>query len=269
MLSVHDSCTFICVVWLLYSKNTGSPLQFRNSTGIEIAECTFTENFNEASVDPDTEDTTLTDTYGDITTSGCVTVFVGDQPIDLVIRDSNFTSNNASRNPENNTRPVLLKSSGHGGALFIRLVGSAGSSIVINDCTFESNFAEVDGGAVYISLSEKSNNNNLTFTNNVFSNNNVEVASGGAISINSFNFTYSNTILIEHTMFISNNGSAGGAFSMALYDSFPNSTRFPDNITFCNCSFLSNSAVNEGTAVGLFSLVHVDQVGFPVQFIDW
>ncbi len=270
MQCTSDACVCVCVCTCdSCRRNSASPLQFRNCTDVRLINCTFTENINEVAVDPDTENTMLTDTYDDITTSGCVTMFSRGQPMDVTIRDCVFISNNASRNPANNTRPVLLKSSGHGGALFIRLVNSVGSRIEISDCRFAHNFAEVDGGGVYLSLSELSRDNEVVFSNNLFQWNGVEIASGGAISINSFNFTYNNSILIKHTMFVSNSGSAGGAFSMALYDSFINSTRLPDSITFWNCTFLNNSAVNEGTAVGLFSLVHVDQVGFPVQFIDW
>ena len=48
-----------------------------------------------------------------------------------------------------------------------------------------------------------------------------------------------------------------------------NSSRNPDSVNFTNCNFIDNAAQNEGTAVGLFSLVHVDQVGFPVAFENW
>lgn len=250
-------------------RNSGSPLQFRFSTGIELTKCNFTDNVNLAEVERDTMNTTITDTRAGVTTSGGVTIFTRDRSADVTILDCLFTSNAANRNPINNTRPVLLKSNGHGGAMFIRLIESSGSQVTIAGCTFEDNSAEVDGGAIYLSLSQYSNDNVLSFRNNAFLRNKVEIASGGAISISSFNFTYNNTIYIEDSRFEFNNGSAGGAFSMALYDSFINSTRFPDRIVFRNCSFLSNSASNEGTAVGLFSLVHVDQVGFPVHFQDW
>ena len=66
-----------------------------------------------------------------------------------------------------------------------------------------------------------------------------------------------------------NSGNAGGAFSIALYDSNINSSRNPDGVNFTECDFVDNVAKNEGTAVGLFSLVHVDQVGFPVGFENW
>lgn len=250
-------------------NNSGSPLQFRFSTRIKLTRCNFIENVNLAEVAPDTENTTITDTYDDATTSGGVTVFMRNESIDIVILDCRFSSNAANRNPVNNTRPVLLKTNGHGGAIFIRLVNSYGSQVTIGGCTFEDNSAEVDGGAIYLSLSDFSSDNALIFRNNLFLRNNVEIASGGAISISSFNFTYNNTIRIEDSRFEFNSGSAGGAFSMALYDRFVKSTKYPDMIEFRNCTFLSNCAIHEGTAVGLFSLVHVDQVGFPVYFQDW
>ena len=83
----------------------------------------------------------------------------------------------------NDTRPVLLKSNGHGGAISLRLVNSNGSQVTIEDCIFKNNIAKVDGGAIYLSLSDYSGNNVLTFRNNIFLGNKVEIASGGAISI--------------------------------------------------------------------------------------
>ena len=56
---------------------------------------------------------------------------------------------------------------------------------------------------------------------------------------------------------------------MALYDSNISSSQNPDSVNFTDCNFVDNLARNEGTAVGLFSLVHVDQVGFPVGFDNW
>ena len=89
------------------------------------------------------------------------------------------------------------------------------------------------------------------------------------MSINSFQISFNNTILVRNCDFVKNGGNAGGAFSIALYDSNINSSRNPDGVNFTDCDFIDNLAENEGTAVGLFSLVHVDQVGFPVGFQDW
>ena len=253
----------------MFRKNSGSPLQLRFSTGITLNNCSFTDNINLAEAEPDTENTTITDIYNSISTSGGLTVFTRDMPTDISIVDCVFSFNNASVNPVNNTRPVLLEANGHGGAILIRLVGSHDSRVTIEGCVFEGNEAEVDGGAVYLSLSEYSTDNEVIFRSNQFSNNRVLKASGGAISINSFNFTSNNYLSVEHCNFIENYGNSGGAFSMALYNSDLNSTRRPDRLIFNDTMFTRNRAPNEGTAVGLFSLVHVDQVGFPVRFEDW
>lgn len=252
-----------------FRRNSGSPLQLRFSTRIRLLNCTFTENVNLATTEPDTEETTITDTYNIVSTSGGLTVFTREQSADISILDCNFTANQASVNPPNNTRPVLLEANGHGGAILIRLVGSNGSHVTIERSVFEGNEAEVDGGAVYLSLSEYSTSNTITFAANQFLHNRVQKASGGAISINSFNFTHSNMLVVEGCNFTGNSGDSGGAISMALYNSDLNSTRSPDSLVFRGDIFSSNSAPNEGTAVGLFSLVHVDQVGFPVYFEDW
>lgn len=234
-----------------------------------MVNCSFTENVNLAVTEPDTGDTTITDIYNTIFTAGGLTIFSRDMSADISILDSNFTRNRASENPPNSTRPVLLEASGHGGAILIRLVGSHDSQVTIEGCVFEENEAEVDGGAVYISLSEYSTANSATLRRNRFLGNRVLKASGGAVSINSFNFTSNNSLLVERCNFTSNRGDSGGAFSMALYNSDLNSTRSPDTLVFRGDTFFNNSAPNEGTAVGLFSLVHVDQVGFPVYFENW
>ena len=231
--------------------------------------CSFLENVNLNEAAVDTENTSITDIYDVISTSGGVTIFARDRPTEILIQRCTFTSNVASKNAPNNTRPVLLKANGHGGAILIRLVGCYESSVTIEGSDFSGNMAEVDGGAVYLSMSEFSTRNNITFRDNSFTNNTADVASGGAVSINSFNFTFSNSMLVEGCNFTDNHGDSGGGFSMALYNSDVNSTRSPDNLCFRDCSFHGNRAENEGTAVGLFSLVHVDQVGFPVYFQDW
>ena len=207
--------------------------------------------------------------YNTVQTSGGITLFSQVAPTDMLISNCSFIDNQASKNAPNDSRPVLLKQNGHGGAILVRLSGTVGSVVTIIKSNFERNWAEVDGGAVYISLSDNASMNAFTFTDNSFSDNHVLNASGGAVSVNSFNFTHNNTFLLRGCNFTANRGSAGGAFSMALYDSDLLASEFPDSINFERCLFVDNAAENEGTAVGLFSLVHVDQVGFPVSFEDW
>ena len=249
--------------------NTGPSLQVRFSTGLSVIHSTFENNINKQTPPQSDLDIEIDELYNTVQTSGGITLFSQTDPTDMLIQNCRFINNQASRNAPNNTRPVLLKQNGHGGALLVRLSGTVGGKITIVDSHFESNFAEVDGGAIYISISDRASTNQFIFSNITFSDNRIEDASGGAVSLNSFNFTHNNSFHLSDCVFRSNRGSAGGAFSVALYDSDLLSTESPDSISFERCSFVDNAAVNEGTAVGLFSLVHVDQVGFPVSFEDW
>ena len=245
-------------------------MQMQQSTGVEIRNSLFVNNDNQARAEPDVNETTIEELFRTITTGGAFTFFSRNMDfVDVTITNCIFRSNSGNRNNVNNTRPVLLKANGHGGAVLIRLANVQNSSFRIEDCVFENNSAEVDGGAVFVSISQEVSSNQFVLMNNTFTNNRVETASGGAVSINSFNITFNNNITIADCEFINNTGNAGGAVSVALYDSNLNSTTFPDAVNFVRCRFINNSAFNEGTAVGLFSLVHVDQVGFPVGFVNW
>lgn len=268
---IAHTCTNITSFVLTFDRNnTGAVLQMQQSTGVEIKNSLFLNNNNQARAEPDVNETTIEELFRTITTGGAFTFFSRNMDfVDVTITNCTFRSNSGNRNNINNTRPVLLKANGHGGAVLIRLANVQNSTFRIENCSFENNSAEVDGGAVFVSISQEVSSNQFMLTNNTFTNNRVETASGGAVSINSFNITFDNTITIENCSFINNTGNAGGAVSVALYDSNLNSTTFPDTVNFVRCAFINNSAFNEGTAVGLFSLVHVDQVGFPVGFESW
>lgn len=259
---------FICVWCALYRDNVGSPLQLRFSSEIFVEDTIFRDNRNLFPAVPDTNSTNITELYRAIITGGGIT-FYSNETVNLYIRNCIFMNNSANRNDENNSRPVLLKTNGHGGAIIIRLAGSSNSRINITDTVFNSNSAQVDGGAIYFSFSEMATNNRVLLEKISFTNNVVEEASGGAVSVNSFSISYSTIINVINCNFTSNTANAGGAFSAVLYDSDEESATQQDSIDFANCQFIKNSASNEGTAVGLFSLVHVDQVGYPVNFTNW
>lgn len=261
-----DECIFDWCA--LYRDNVGSPLQLRFSTDVLLEDTVFQDNRNLFPAVPDTNSTNITELYSAIITGGGITYY-SNETAKLDIRNCTFINNSANQNDENNTRPVLLKTNGHGGAIIVRLAGSNNSSIVISNTVFDSNYAQVDGGAIYFSFSEMATNNSVVLENTNFTNNVVDEASGGAVSINSFSISYLTTVTVVQCDFINNTANAGGAFSAVLYDSDEMSATQPDGINFTGCSFINNSASNEGTAVGLFSLVHVDQVGYPVNFTDW
>lgn len=253
----------------LNRNNSGTSVQTRFTVMIQLLNTVFYHNTNEALISTDNNETTIEDLYNRVQTSGGITIFLSNQITNILIDNCTFEYNRASINPPNDTRPVLLKQNGHGGAVLIRFNSTNNSTVDILNSKFQNNSAEVDGGGIYISYSDRADSNTFYFSNLTFDSNTVEEAAGGAVSVNSFGLTFNNQFILEDCHFNRNRGSAGGGFSMALYDSNLESTERPDGIQFRRCNFISNSAVNEGTAVGLFSLVHVDQVGFPVNFSDW
>ena len=246
----------------------GSPLQIRFSTTVLLEDTIFQDNHNLFPAEPDTNSTNITELYSAIITGGGITYYSNDTA-NLEIRNCVFINNSANVNDVNNSRPVLLKTNGHGGAIIVRLSRSENSTINITDSVFDSNYAQVDGGAIYFSFSDMARDNKVNLERINFTRNVVEQASGGAVSINSFSISYSTKVVVRDCDFIDNAGNAGGAFSAVLYDSDEMSATLQDSIDFANCSFINNNASNEGTAVGLFSLVHVDQVGYPVSFNNW
>lgn len=236
---------------------------------ITLENTSFVNNFNQAPFETDTENTIISELYDSITTAGGFTYFSRNTSVYIEVDNCTFSNNSAGPNDINNTRPVLLKANGHGGALLIRLAQVQKANISITRSIFSDNEAEVDGGAVYFSLSQGFSESVIMIQNNTFSNNHADVSSGGAVSLNLFRNTYKNTFIVEDCLFDNNRANAGGGFGVALYDTGNDSIAFPDEAFFANCIFTSNQANNEGTAVGLFALVHVDEVGFPVTFTDW
>ena len=153
--------------------------------------------------------------------------------------------------------------------MLIRLAKIKNSVISISDSSFENNFAEVDGGAVYFSFSENFSSSSVSIQDCHFINNTALESSGGAISLNSYSGSFNNSFVFQDCEFKRNRADSGGAVGISLYDTTIDSIDQPDSASLQNCSFYGNTAHNEGTAVGLFSHVHVDETGFPVSFINW
>lgn len=230
----------------------------------------FIHNENQLPAETDSDSTTIESLFLTVTTSGAFTFYSrGVKGVTIVIENCTFYNNSAGRNNLNNTRPVLLKAHGHGGGVLIRLADIQDTNIRISNSHFENNFAEIDGGALYFSFSENFSSSSLSISDCQFTNNTVLESSGGAISLNSYTGTFNNSILIRDSEFENNKADSGGAIGIALYDTTIYGIDQPDSATIENCNFYSNTARKEGTAVGLFSLVHVDESGFPVTFINW
>lgn len=237
---------------------------------ITLTRTNFLHNQNHIPANIDSENTTIGSLYFSITTSGAFTFYSRDYAeAKVVIDNCTFHNNSAARNSVNDTRPVLLKANGHGGAVLIRIAGMQNVNISISNSHFEENFAEVDGGAVYLSFSENFSSSFVSITESQFVNNTALESAGGAVSLNLYRGSFNSTFLIEDSEFRLNQGNSGGAVGIALYETTIESTDVPDSASFKRCRFDGNAAQKEGTAVGLFSLVHVDQSGFPVSFTNW
>ena len=240
---------------------------------ITLLRTNFMLNRNDYPSPQDDADITTSALFSSITTAGGFTYFNLNSTMSITIDQCMFTRNRANTNSPSDTRPLLLKVNGHGGAVVIRLSGMTNGSISIANSLFDSNEAEVNGGGIYFSLSNLFASNSIHLYNNTFVSNRVLLSSGGALSwiIFSSSVSYNNLWRVEDCKFINNSASAGGAVSVSLHGNhgFEESFYLPDRVEFTQCTFDSNEAVIEGTAVGLFALVHVEEFGFPVQFTDW
>lgn len=209
-----------------------------------------------------------------VTSAGGVSVFSQNHTQKVVILNSHFDNNHARNNIEINSVPPQLKRFGHGGGLSIRLVNSDGGFICVVNSSFGNNKAEVGGGAISITLAE-SDNNNVTFSRVIFENNICfyEKCIGGAITIDLFDRVQQNRFRFSYCDFINNsaaNGS-GGAISVASVDKgFSNDGSDEYKLLeLSSCNFSNNVAHFEGTAVGLFSLGHVNDAGFRTLIQNW
>ena len=189
--------------------NIGAPLEVRFTSSITLRNTLFVGNRNMYPAPYDQNETTVDQLYQTIITGGGFTFFTRTIPATILISNCTFLDNQAGHNLANSTRPVLLKANGHGGGVILRLANTSNSSVVIENSRFDSNLAEVDGGGVYVSLSQGASYNRLVMINNTFVNNVVQNASGGAVSVNSFLISFNNTLMVINNLFVNNTANAG------------------------------------------------------------
>ena len=234
-----------------------------------VINCLFEGNINNAT----TNERLINKNFIDLnelnllsTPGGAVSVY-SNTSLNLVIENCTFSNNKAGDRAIDDRRPPLLQLDGHGGAVFIRLNGTNGSSVYFRNNTFESNIARIQGGAIYVSVSSQAANSNFVVEDCTFTNNSAETKAGGALAIVLFDATLNNTFVIRGSLFKGNSAVGGGAVAVILYDFY--STEYQDVVVFENCLFELNTAEREGSAVGLFSLLHTDLEPFPASFISW
>lgn len=244
-------------------------MRFQFVPSIKLLRTNFLHNKNQVSGRQDNENTTISQLFRSMTTSGGLTYFSRNESVEIIIDECVFINNSAEADGSENDRPVLLKADGHGGGILIRLAQVNEARIQVTNSVFESNQAGVDGAGIYFSLSENFSSSIIYLYNNTFKHNVAVESTGGAISWNSFSLSFNNSLVLENCRFINNSGNAGGAVSLSLYNSSTSNAQLQDKAEFIKCDFVENKAMDEGTALGLFSLVGVEEFGFPVDFVNW
>ena len=234
-----------------------------------VRNCVFESNINTARTNERHINKTMIDLneLNVLFDSGCALSVYSNATLNLVIENCTFSDNKASDRAIDDRRPPLLQLDGHGGAVFIRLNGTNESSVLLRNSSFESNIARIQGGAIYVSVSSQAANSNFVVEDCTFTNNSAETRAGGALAIVLFNATLNNTFMIHGSTFRENSAVGGGAVAVIQYDI--HLTEYPDVVVFENCLFELNTAEREGSAVGLFSLVHSDLEPFPASFSNW
>ena len=205
------------------------------------------------------------------TTSGGFSFFIEDKQLSFLITNCTFR-NNSARPDVYVSLPRNSDGYGHGGAANIRLVNSSDSRVCILESVFEDNFAQAHSGGLAIALAGESSQNRFAVVNTTFNNNWCQVVkcTAGAVGIDFYTDTLNNQVLLLNINFINNTADTGGAVSLTTAVSAKqNSEGESDKLVLTECMFESNKAFFEGTALGAFSLTHGDQIGVPVEVVNW
>ena len=262
------SC-YVSFLPLIYRNISATAIDVQESKDLVVRNCVFEANINNATtnerhINKDFID--LNDLNVHSNPGGALSVY-SNTTLNLVIENCTFSDNKASERAIDDRRPPLLQLDGHGGAVFIRLNGTNESSVLFRNSSFEWNIARIQGGAIYMSVSSQAANSKFIVEDCTFTNNSAETRAGGALAIVLFNATLNNTFVIRGSTFRGNSAVGGGAVAVIQYDI--HSTEYLDVVVFENCLFELNTAEWEGSAVGLFSLVHSDLEPFPARFSNW
>ena len=250
-------------------NTTATAIEFRESHNLVVRNCLFEANINNSTTNErhiNKEFIDLNDLNVLFDSGGAVNVY-SNSTLNLVIENCTFSDSKASDVAIDDRRPPRLQLDGHGGAVFIRLNGTNESSVLFINSSFESNIAKIQGGAIYVSVSSQAANSKFIVEDCTFTNNSAETRAGGALAIVLFSATLNSTFVIRDSTFRGNSAVGGGAVAVIQYDI--HSTGYSDVVAFENCLFELNTAEREGSAVGLFSLVHSDLEPFPASFSNW
>lgn len=206
------------------------------------------------------------------TSSGGISYYTDKYPARLLISQSTFYNNSARLDSSPAAKSRTTSVYGFGGALYFRLVSANNSRVCISDTTFESNTAGGGGGAIIAALAHFATRNQITVIKSTFVNNRCSVLTciGGAIGVDMLLGTQYNEFLISESNFTGNEAESGGAIVLATsVGSTTSPDGIADSLVLDSCTFESNQAFYEGTAVAVFSFGHLDQIGFPLNITNW
>ncbi|CAI8022052.1 hypothetical protein GBAR_LOCUS12976 [Geodia barretti] len=272
-----SSSDYVVVKDCQFRDNISPPLLVHNTSPFVLYRTTFTNNHPQELNESVTSDTCYSSGGVDNffldnrTSSGGLSQYSENGPTLLYIERCVFVDNNA-RPDDTVSLPRQSKGYGHGAAANIRLSNSSNGQVCIKSCEFEDNQAEAQAGAVGLTVGGPSTRNNIELLNCTFFNNSctLDRCTGGAIGIDFFADTAFNEILIKESEFIRNNArdGMGGAISLSTTVNVVTKDGLSDTLLLEGCLFSQNQAFYDGTAVGVFSLTHTDQVGLPVNITD-
>ena len=205
------------------------------------------------------------------TTSGGISLYMEGETANILIDNCTFINNTA----RNDSDVVLVRRSernGHGGALNIRLINSSESTVCIRRTLFSGNSAEAHAGALAISVAGIAQRNHFIVSDTVFERNRCVIAmcTGGAVGITLLTMSQFNTLLFQDSDFTGNEAESGGAIVLSTsVGAVRDETGLSDILRLENCRFMGNQAFFEGTALGVFSITHTNQIGISVEVTDW
>lgn len=235
-----------------YSDNTASSVLTYEIDSVAFISCVFSNNrivgFAPASA---------SSSYNS-TAAGSLSLFAQRRSTNLLVLGSRFFNNHAG----------IMLDYAPGGAISVRALGNC-TKLCIERTVFDSNSAADDGGAVAIAVGNGTFNTAVIINNSTFTNNSCahELCSGGAVNIDVKDTSLYNVIEIIGTRFTSNSASTGGAVSVSTADNVDGSDN--DTLMIANCTFSANTAYYDGTALGVYSLVLVDEISLSVQIQNW
>lgn len=205
------------------------------------------------------------------TTSGGISLFMEAATTNLLVENCSFVENAA----RNDSAVILARKSGrngNGGAVNLRLLDTWNSTVCIRRTMFRNNTAEAHAGALAISLAGTATRNKFVVSESIFEGNKclVDKCTGGAVGINLYSTTRYNTFSFHDCNFTENQATSSGAIVLATSASAVQTQGgLSDVLRLRNCWFVRNRAFFEGTALGVFSIAHTNQIGIPVDICDW